>query len=223
MLECCILFSHYGNDETTREHLALLRERNPYPVVAVCNDAARRVEEALDVNLLSKAGSLEHKWLSPDRILYRWFRHGGLRARRYIFLEWDTLATMPVREYYDEVWDADAAGSTAKRIEHEPEWEWFRQMPRLPGPLRAKAGGIVPFNGILLSHRALEAVTSGPIPPNVFCELRLGTLLRNAGFEAQTFSPEKQRTNSFDRRLIDFDPVRPGIYHPIKSREAAIV
>jgi hypothetical protein len=35
---------------------------------------------------------------------------------RYIFLEWDTLATMPVREFYDEVWNEDAVGSTVKRI-----------------------------------------------------------------------------------------------------------
>lgn len=216
MLDCCILFSHYKNDETTLRHLELLRERNPYPVVAVCNGAAERVDEALDVDLLSKEGSLEPKWHSPDRMLYRWFRHGGVRARRYVFLEWDTLATMPVREFYDEVWDADAAGSSVMRVEHEPGWYWFWQTCRLPPHLRAKAGGIVPFNGLLVSHRALAAVTSGAIPPNVFCELRIGTLLRHAGFEPRALPPGKRQMNSHDRRFIDFGEDRLGIYHPIK-------
>lgn len=216
MLECCILFSHYSNSQTTQHHLEVLRERNPYPVVAVCNGAAERVEGALDVSRLSELGAQESRWHSPDTILYRWFLHGGLRARRYIFLEWDTLATMPVREFYDEVWDEAAAASTVKRIEDDPDWYWFEQRDRLPEDLRAKAGGVVPFNGIMLSHRALAAITARPIPPDVFCELRIGTLLRNAGFEPCSLPREKRVMNSYERSLIQFDPNRPGVYHPVK-------
>ncbi len=154
-------------------------------------------------------------------MLYRWFRHGGLRARRYIYLEWDALTTAPVRDFYAEVWDRDAAGSTAVLVERDPGWYWFRQADRLPPHLRPKAGGIVPLNGVLLSHRALAAVAGGEIPPGVFSELRLGTLLRHAGFEMGELPGPKRAMNSFDRGLVAFDAGRPGIYHPIKQGRTA--
>ena len=217
MLECCILFAHYHDDPTTRTHLNLLRMLNPYPVVAVCNAAPMHVDGALDIARLSTQWADEHPWGGADTILYRWFLHGGLHAKRYIFLEWDTLATMPVREFYDEVWDADAAGSVAKRIEDDPDWIWFHQVGLLPESLRSHAGGLLPLNGTLLSHRALAAVARSPVPPGIFCELRLGTLLRSLGFALTELPEPKRRMNSYDRRLITFAIDQPGIYHPIKN------
>lgn len=217
MLECCILFVHYRNDPTTQAHLELLRRLNPYPVVAVCNAAPEHVDGALDVAGLTTRWSDEHPWGGADTVLYRWFLHGGVRAERYVLLEWDTLATMPVREFYDEVWDADAAGAVVKRIERDPDWFWFHQLGRLPEPLRPYAGGLLPLNGTLLSHRALAAVAAGPIPSDVFCELRLGTLLRSCGFPLTELPEPKRRMNSYDSRLIAFDATLPGIYHPVKG------
>lgn len=217
MLECCILFAHYRDDPTTRDHLDLLRRLNPYPVVALCNAAPECVDGALDVARLTPQWAEEHPWSGADTILYRWFFHGGLHAERYVFLEWDTLATTPVREFYDEVWDADAAGSVARRIENDPDWYWFHQVGQLPEPLRRHAGGLTPLNGTLLSHRALAAVAAGPVPLEIFCELRLGTLLRSTGFALTELPEPKGRMNSYDRQLITFDAERPGLYHPIKG------
>ena len=67
-------------------------------------------------------------------------------------------------------------------------------------------------------HRALAAITASPIPPNIFCELRLGTVLRACGFTLTELPEPKRRMNSYDSRLITFDANRPGIYHPIKGR-----
>ena len=165
MLECCILFLHHRDDPTTRTHLDLLRRLNPYPVVALCNAAPEHVAGALDVARLTAQWSGEDPWGGTDTVLYRWFLHGGLHAERYIIFEWDTLATVPVREFYDEVWDADVAGAVAKRIERDPDWFWFHQIEQLPEPLRPHAGGLLPLNGTLLSHRALAAIAAGPVPP----------------------------------------------------------
>ena len=97
-------------------------------------------------------------------ILDRWFLHGGIRARRYLMLEWDTLATMPVKEFYEELWDGDAVATSVKLIETHPRWQWFRQqLHLLPPHLRQHAAGVVPFNGLLLSHRALAAVVEAEI------------------------------------------------------------
>jgi glycosyltransferase involved in cell wall biosynthesis len=100
LLECCIIFTHYRDDDTTRHHLELLRRLNPFPVVAVCNASPERVDGAIDVDLLSSRWSAEDKWASADSILYRWFLHGGVRAQRYLMLEWDALATAPVKEFF---------------------------------------------------------------------------------------------------------------------------
>jgi glycosyltransferase involved in cell wall biosynthesis len=222
LLECCIVFTHYRDDDTTRYHLELLRRLNPFPVVAVCNASSERVEGAIDVDLLSKRWSSEDKWGSADSILYRWFLHGGVRAQRYLMLEWDTLATAPVKEFFGDLWDRDVVGTSVKLHEAHAEWQWFReQMHLLPPALRQHAAGIVPFNGLLLSHRALSAVVDAEPPPGIFCELRIGTLLRSAGFELAEYPPEKQRMNSFHPLNISFDGVTPGIYHPIKRSGAA--
>jgi hypothetical protein len=221
LLECCIVFTHYRNDDTTRYHLELLRRLNPFPVVAVCNECSDCVDGAVDVHLLSKRWSDEDKWTSADSILYRWFLHGGVRAQRYLMLEWDTLATAPVKEFFGELWDRDAVGTSVKLHETHPEWQWFReQMHLLPPTLRQHAAGIVPFNGLLLSHRALSAVVDADPPPGIFCELRIGTLLRSAGFEMAEYPPEKQRMNSFHPLNISFDGITPGIYHPIRHSRA---
>jgi hypothetical protein len=195
-----------------------LRRLNPFPVAAVCNDSPERVEGAIDVSLLSKRWSDEDKWASADSILYRWFLHGGIRARRYLMLEWDTFATMPVKAFYGDLWDRDVVATSVKRWETHPRWQWFRQQSHLlPPHLRPHAAGVVPFNGLLLSHRALAAVVASDPPPAIFCELRIGTLLRAAGFEFHELPPEKRTMNSFHPLNVKFDGKTPGIYHPIKQ------
>ena len=78
-----------------------------------------------------------------------------------------------------------------------PEWQWFReQMHLLPPTLRQHSAGIVPFNGLLLSHRALLAIVDADPPPGIFCELRIGTLLRSAG-SAIGRIPARQATDEF--------------------------
>jgi glycosyltransferase involved in cell wall biosynthesis len=217
-LECCIVFAHHRDDETTRFHLGELRRLNPFPVVAVCNDSPERVEGAIDVSLLSRQWADEDKWSSADSILYRWFLHGGIRARRYLILEWDTLATMPVREFYGDLWDRDVVATAVKRWETHPRWHWFHQQSHLLSPqLRPHAAGVVPLNGLLLSHCALCSVVAANPPPGIFSELRIGTLLRAAGFEFHELPPEKRRMNSFHHLNVEFDGVTPGIYHPIKQ------
>jgi hypothetical protein len=87
---------------------------------------------------------------------------------------------MPIREYYREVWDADAAATAVHTPQSYAVWPWFKE---LPDELRPFAMGLSPLNGVMLSHRALAAVCAGPLPPNVFCECRLGTALKAAGFQ----------------------------------------
>lgn len=123
---------------------------------------------------------------------------------------------MPVRDYYAEVWDGAAASCVVATPSTHPYWHWFREVLRLPKALHQHATGVVPLNGVFLSHGALKAVASMPIPSNVFCELRLETLLDARGIEICRIPAAKGATNSFSSELTWYDSRTAGLYHPVK-------
>ncbi len=215
-LECCILFFCHRDNPVTRQHLEILRSVNPYPVVAISRNTVRPVPGSANLQPEDE-GLSENGRSSVDMSLYAWFRHRGLDAERYICLEWDTLATLPVREFYEEVWNEPVSAATVMLPENDPHWYWFRQMSRLPDELRQYAAGLVPFCGTLLSHSALcDAVFRKPIPADVFCELRLGTLLRYQGYPLTSLPEIRRRTISYTEKLINVSTSGPAIYHPVK-------
>ena len=221
MLECAIIFPHYRNDEVTRKHLQILRKLNPYPVIAVCCNEPEHVPEAIDVGKLTQPIVNGDNWNNCDTILYRWFMCRGLNAERYIYLEWDNYATAPVREVYRSVWDADAAATNVFDYHHSKDWFWFNQYWSIPPRLRPFAAGMCPFNGIMLKHKALAALTYGSIPSGLFCELRVATLLKSYGFEAAKIDRKYggQNVATVGRFGKPGVPRRntPGIYHPVKA------
>jgi len=213
MLEYLVLFAHFDDSVVARRHLEVLRTVNACPVIPVCSRRSSRFIDAVDVSKLDTRWSDEDPWRAADTLLYRWFPHRQFEAHRYVFLEWDTLATMPIREYYREVWDADAAATAVHTPQSYAGWPWFKE---LPAELRPFAMGLSPLNGVMLSHRALAAVCAGPLPPNVFCECRLGTALKVAGFQPVALPPAKAATNGFHRSHILLNQRVPGLYHPVK-------
>lgn len=218
MVPLCILFAHHRNDAVTRHHLEILRQNNPDPIIPVCHSPCDPVEGAVDVSRFSKRFAGDHPWMRGDALLYLWFRHSRtVEAERYAYIEWDTLATMPLREYYQEVWDGDAAGSQIKTPQTTPEWEWFKlHGPRLPERLKPFAMGIAPLNAVLLSRRALKSVCDSQIPRNVFSELRLGSLLSFNGIESKTFDSTKAARNKWTSITV-IPHGQLGLYHPVKG------
>lgn len=214
----CVLFAHHRDDPVTREHLEILRRLNPFPIVPVCNGSLRRLEDARDISKLSGDFSAEDPWSGCDAFLYEWFRHARtVEAERYMYVEWDALATMPLAEYCAAVWDCDAVAARVKTLQSHPYWDWFRrELGTLPEDLRPHAAGVVPLNGLLLSRRALEAVCRSRIPQGVFCELRMGTLLRACGFTLTAMPPDLGADNEWRDNLIALSS-RPGLYHPVKT------
>lgn len=215
----CILYAHHHSDPVTRHHLHVLQKHNPHdPVVLLCNGAIDPLAGAIDVAQLSDEFAGENKWIGSDVMLYLWFRHCcNIEAERYAIIEWDTLATMPLREYYRDVWDADAAGCELKTPQHTPKWEWFgAHGAQLPEALRPHMTGLAPFNGILLSHRALERICQQEIPRHINNELRLGTLLNACGFRLKTIHPTTASNNQWRPDQITITG-KPGLYHPVKS------
>lgn len=214
----CILFAHHRNDPVTREHVEVLRRHNPFPIVPISNAAIHHLPGAIDVADASSEFSDEDPWEACDTMIYRWFRHArSVEAERYTYIEWDTLATMPLREYFADVWDADAAGAQVKTPRSHPYWEWFRRdLGKLPEPMRPHATAVVPVNGVLLSRRALEAVCRCQIPSSIFCELRLGTLLRSCGVAPIEMPAHLAQSNGWRTDLTAVS-ASPGVYHPVKT------
>jgi hypothetical protein len=207
--ECCILFLHHLNDQVTRWHFDLLRRFNPYPVIPIHAAQLQHLPDAIDV------GHLTSPWHEADLAFIRWFLHRPFDAKRYILMEYDTLATMPLWQFYGPLWDKDVVVPHLRIRSHEPLWEWFEHIPLLPPDLQPFAAGVSPMTAILLSHRAMLAISGMPLP-DVFSELRLGTLLRAAGMEMSVLPRDVAANIHWDPTLIQIDPDLAGVYHPVK-------
>ena len=218
MHPCVVLFSHHKNCEVTRLHLKLLRESNPAtPVVPVWCADGNPVESVAGAVEVAKSFREGGNWHNCDAVLREWFRSPDrIEAERYLWIEWDCRVTVAVEEWYAEVWNADAAGTWVPRP--PMMWDWFSgEYDRLPPHLKPHAAGIVPFNGVLLSRRALEAFAAEPLADGFFCELRLGTTLRSLGFEPVEVPTWKGRTNVYLSESRSLRVTEPGLWHPVKD------
>lgn len=117
-LECAILFGHYQDNLIVRHHLAILRSANSFPVIPICFDFTG-LEGAVAV------GRAANPWHDCDLLIYQWFKIRSVEAQRYIYFDWDCLATMPLREYYSTVWNADAAAKAFFTPVLTERWKQF--------------------------------------------------------------------------------------------------
>jgi len=216
MHEYALLFPYHSGAPRAAllQNFERARRFNPgAPIVPLIHDGEPVFPGTIDVREQPSPFVTDDKWRSCDSMVYRWFQRRQLDARRYILYEWDMFSSVSVPEFYRSVWDADVAAVAPQTPEANPGWCWFQEIPAL-GKLAPFAAGLAPWAGVLLSARALQALSEAPPIPEVFCELRAGTLARAAGFE---ISPMP-----FARGIIDSHPdlIRfsdaPGIYHPIK-------
>jgi hypothetical protein len=208
---CVVIFGHHRDCAVTKHNLALLR-KNLFPVIPVHFQGQGHLEGSAEL------GSVGNPWAEGDQFLIRWFRNRPFDAERYLYLEWDCWCSLPIPEWFQEVWDADVSTPRLLTPREHPDWYWFSQVPALPPEFRPHACGMAILNGIMLSHRALEAVASMPLPQGIFSELRIGTMAQAAGFKPVAWPAEKDRTNRyFQNGSITFNPAVPGLYHPVKS------
>jgi hypothetical protein len=208
--ECCILFLHHLSNPLTRWHFDLLRRLNPFPVIPIHASQPQQLPGAVDV------GPLQSPWHEADLAFMRWFLRRPFDAKRYVLMEYDTLATMPLRQFYGPLlWEKEAVVPHLRLRCREPSWEWFEQVPLLPRELQPFAAGASPMTALLLSHQAMLAVSRRPVPV-VFSELRIGTLLQAAGLEISSLSREAAANIHWNPTLIQIDPSIPGVYHPVK-------
>jgi hypothetical protein len=160
---------------------------------------------------------------NPDIVWIDWYlSEHRIDAERYILCEWDCYANQSFEEAYSSVWSADVVGSHVYRIERD-KWHWFdRQAEFLPWHWRKHAAGIMPFNGIMLSRKAMEAIAGEPIREGIFCELRLPTLCRRLGYEIAEL-PIDVALRNIPYAGKEVAPAGVGVWHPVKRVHKTIV
>lgn len=210
MLDHLTLYLHYRRHcPVTDAHLARLREVEGDDRVIPLDVSGR--PDAIDLGLYDH----EPRWQGPDAAVYRWARSPSfVPARRYFIIEWDALVNMPLRDWIGDRYDADLAATSVGDMATHPDWTWWQDLPLLPAYVRARAGCMCPYGVHLISGRCLEAVVEQRPVPGVFCELRLASYARAAGFELTPFRPDAPGHAWLD----DKAPTdRPGVWHPVKT------
>jgi hypothetical protein len=215
-----ILFQHHKTDDVTRRRLETLARVNPGVSIVPLTHASDDVFPGTFNSARVPEFANENGWSGADVSIYAWFRHGRsarTTADRYVWVEYDMLYRVPMEEFYREVWDDDLAGAQLFFAGPHHHWNWFPVcIPQLPPEFRPFAAGITPLSGVLLAHRTLEAVAAGPIPPGIFAECRVGTLVNAHGFDMVEFPYPKKRNITWREEFLRLDKETQA-YHPLKG------
>lgn len=158
-------------------------------------------------------------WLSSDLNIFHWYEDIGhaIKSERFLLVEWDCWCNCSLKEYYKRVWDCDVVGPSVFYPERD-YWNWFSSIPDLPINARKYATGIVPFNGILLSHKAMSKISKEILNPefeNFNSEMRLATIASMLNMDP-VVNPECSRTITW-KDIDHLDYTKKSLYHPIKS------
>src|SRR5206468_721483 len=121
--------------------------------------------ETVDVANVPSRWDVSNSWWYSDTILYRWWEQRNVTAKRYIFVEYDVLAQLPLPEFLADCWDAPVACSHFVTQENHPGWQWFQsELHLLPDEHKPYAAGLVPLAVMLFSHEALDDITRNASP-----------------------------------------------------------
>ncbi len=195
---CSALVVTYGNKGTPwMEHL---RRSHPEMEIHVACDG--RVGKSADL------------WRSCDRFLRDWWKENGGRVSgsHLWLLEHDVLVTTELPDC------SEVRGMGGQHVKHAEnrDWMWLGEADRLPEGMLPH--GMAPL-GVTVYHRqALDALIDPAwdalFAADVFCELRLPSVIAHCGFPLVELPLPEVRAGSItpDRNV-------PGIYHAVKGAE----
>lgn len=218
MKPLCVLFAHHKNDELTNHHLQLLKKHNTgIDIIPVFGGNGEGVEGAVELPLsecplkFRNLVSSNPHWYFCDRMLYMGFIKFP-HYERYLWLEYDTYCSQPIKEAYASVWDAPAVCRDYVSPDNHPKWGWWRDKVFLKD--KENIRGVAPLNCFLASHQSMQAIVEHAPRESIFSELRIGTALLRANITPSLF-PEALRKTIVAHRMT---PKRtPGLYHAVKK------
>lgn len=192
---------------TGTPHAAALQAANPGLEVHACY-SRQGANEAERSDL----------WRNCDRNIRSYWRdHRHLvAADQVLYLEYDVFCDVDLRAFISPL--RAGTGLQAARIlsgltDVRKFWP-FGDIPKLPRSMQAFACASAPLAVLLISRAALDAILApaydAVFASDIFCETRLPTVIRHAGFSVTGMClPDVDATPK--------TPTHPGIWHPVKS------
>ncbi len=161
-----------------------------------------------------------HAWRNCDRNIRAWWRENRDRvsAGSMVFAEYDVLCNVDTRTVLPRLpLGVGICGPhRVSRIRDRRRFWPFADIPRLPLPMRPLAIAIAPLAVLIISRAALDLILRPELDEvfaaDIFCELRLPTVIRWAGLQVASMDLQNVHVT---RMTVDDCP--SGIYHPVKS------
>ncbi len=159
-----------------------------------------------------------HAWRNVDRNIRNWWKdhRDEVKSRHVVFFEWDVRCNVPLAPLFHP-FEGLLCSQIKRQGDRGKPWLWFRDVPRLPVELQAEAIGVVPLAVLQFSREVLDAIADPRHDPlyadDIYCELRIATLIQHLGFPIQTLNSLKHVTWY---PLPYFWLIR-GIFHPVKN------
>jgi len=158
-------------------------------------------------------------WRNCDRNIRTWWlaNRDITTAAAYLFVEYDVLVTVDLRDHIKPLFSGRGiAGPAVKLPIRDRRSYWpLREIPRLPRVMQGLAIALAPLAVLLISRPALDAAFALEYDPvfdeDIFCELRLPTVIRHAGFGVTSLDLPGVHCKPYIPA-----PETPGIYHPVK-------
>lgn len=230
-MDIAILFTHHNNEAVTVNNFNRIKQFNPnksiYSVGFKNNNLLENSfivddeQEYLPKNFIFGSESKRKQWTQADLLMYDFIYHNDLPHDKYLIIEWDTYCNCSIEEFYGEALDKETFGHTVHNPVEE-DWNWYRDLTQEQKDSLPFFGGYTPTSGLLISKTILtkinQLILGSPRKyDNMFSELRLGSLIRIAGYSLDTpFENSENFMNWNDGKII-FDKTKNGYYHPVKT------
>lgn len=161
-------------------------------------------------------GFEKYSWRNCDKFIRHWLKKNKhlITTERVALIEWDVLFTKELPTHLN------LKNKILTRTRHlyskdRDDWNWFREISQLDD-FQKSACGITIMGCLLFDKTFLDIWLNQEFDPlykkDIFCELRLGTIMNHSNIEWDTYSsfmPEVRFNCCFKPEIL-------GYYHPVK-------
>lgn len=153
----------------------------------------------------------QYAWRNADKLVRNWLRDNieRIQTNNIAILEWDVFVNQ-------ELPNISVSGLFCKehKIYGVHEWNWFKEIFQL-GEYKTYAAGIVPLGVMFADQKCVQTIISPEFDDlyekDIFCELRIGTILRSKNIEVTEYSMPNVFWDGY------YQPInQKSIYHPMK-------
>jgi hypothetical protein len=191
-------------------HLSSLRLSNPEANIIPLN--------------ITNNFSQHFAWRNSDNLVRDRIKEhiDSIRSQNIAIAEYDVL----IKEQLPDI-NVDAVYcKKIMRLNQNKNWHWFKEINRL-GSLEPFALGLFPMGFFILNIEHIKCWLDSKYDflyeENIFCELRLGTILNHAGFPIKEYNYSNILTRSALKHQnleesIFINRQNSRIYHPVKNK-----